>query len=86
MKNFRIKKEKKEYTLLRVGHPVMCVSADELVSLSNVVIEYVVGHDFIVLSSKKEAVARGFGRYHYGKGFLLAWWRDLKKIFQKNGN
>ena len=82
---FKIKKDtfRKEYEILQDGVPAFSCSAERFVDLANAVVKYVVGHDFVISSPERTATAKGYGKYHYFKGFLLAGWHDLKKKFKK---
>jgi hypothetical protein len=81
----KIKKDKfrKCYEIIQDGVPVFSCPVNQFVELANAVVKYVVGKDYIISSPDRQAKAKGYGKYHYFKGFLLAGWHDLKKKFKK---
>lgn len=83
---FKIKKDtfRGQYEIMQDGLPVFTCPVDQFVDLSNAVVKYVVGKDYIISSPGRQETARGYGKYHFIKGFLLALWHDLKKKYAKN--
>lgn len=84
---FKIKKDKyrKQYEILRDGIPVFSCSVNQFVDLATAMTQYVVGHDFIISSPERTATAKGYGKYHFFKGMILAGWHDLKKKYGRGG-
>jgi len=80
---FQIKndKHKKLYEIIRYKVPVITLTEEEFVALANKITEYIVGKGFIISRPNQEAKAKGYGKYHYIKGFILAVWHDIKKKY-----
>lgn len=84
---FKVKKDtyRKQYEIQRDGQTVFICQVNQLTDLTNSLVQYVVGKDYIISSPNTEARAKGYGKYHYIKGFLLAGWNDLKKKYGRKG-
>ena len=80
---YKIKKNRKGYTVEYDGLLVFTCTAEQLGELSNTLVRYVVGKGYVISAPDQQAKARGFGKYHYIKGFLLAVWHDFKKKYGK---
>lgn len=82
---FKIKKDKfrKRYEILQDGVPVFTCPVNQFAELADSVVKYVVGKDFTISAPDRQATASGYGKYHYIKGFVLAFWHDLKKKYGK---
>jgi len=78
---FKIKKDtfRKKYEITRNGIPVFTCEVQEFVDLANAITQYVVGKDYVISNPNQTEKAKGFGKYHFIKGFLLAFINDLKK-------
>lgn len=78
---FKIKyrKKLKQYDILKNGIVILSVSEQEIVNLANEIVHYIVDKDFIISSPNKTAKAKGFGKYHFIKGFIIALWNDIRK-------
>lgn len=53
---------------------------EQYIELAQAVVDHSVG-EFKISDPNREAKAKGFGKYHFVKGFLLAWWQDVKKLW-----
>jgi len=82
---FKIKKDKyrQRFEILQDGIPDFTCQVSQFIDLSNAIVKYVVGKDYIISSPDRQATANGYGKYHFMKGFLLAMWQDIKKIFKR---
>lgn len=82
---FKVKKDtyRKQYEIVRDGQIVFTCPVHQLTDLTNSLVQYVVGKDYIISAPNVEARAKGYGKYHYFKGMLLAAWHDLKKKYGK---
>lgn len=84
---FKIKKDtfRKEYEILQDGVPVFSCPVNQFAELATAITQYVVGHDYVISAPDRLSKAKGYGKYHYFKGFLLAGWHDLKKKYGRGG-
>lgn len=84
---YKIKKDtfRKRYEILQEGTPILSVPINQFVELANTITQYVVGKDYIISAPNIEARAKGYGKYHYFKGILLAGWHDIKKKYGRKG-
>lgn len=76
-------KHRKQYEVILDGVPVFSCSAERFVDLANAMVKYVVGNDYIISSPDRQEKANGYGKYHYFKGFVLAFIHDITKKFKK---
>jgi len=81
---FKIKKDKfrKQYEIIRHKVPALTLNETDFIELANKITEFVVGKGFKISSPNQESKAKGYGKYHYVKGFILAVWHDLKKKYE----
>ena len=83
MPNYRIKKDKftGDISILDGFVPICTVSASSFVAIANAIVKYVVGKGYIISAPETEEKAKGFGKYHFIKGFVLAVIHDIKKKY-----
>lgn len=80
---FKIKKDKfrKRYEILQNNVTVFTCPVNQFADLADTIVKYVVGKGFTISAPDQQATASGYGKYHYIKGFLLAFLHDLKKKY-----
>lgn len=85
---FKIKKDtyRKQYEILKDGVTVFTCPVNQLADLTNTLVQYVVGHEYVISAPDRQAKANGYGKYHYFKGMLLALWHDVKKKYVKKAS